>query len=146
MMFNGEEYNPESCTPLYDAIGFGISKLRHSVDEDGQVLVTIITDGIENDSHEYNYKAVTQLMDKMKERGWMITYIGANQDAMREANKLHIENALDFDASEEGVSMMLAKERASRKAFYAECRCAPEEMKADFDFFGNRERKKKQKQ
>lgn len=149
-LFKGEDYEPDSCTPLYDAIGLGISKLRRYVGDDDQVLVTIITDGMENDSHEYNYKAVTQLMDKMKDRGWMITYIGANQDAVRVANDLHIDNGLEYDASEDGVTEMMAHERASREAFYncvAECACAADAkpMIANFDFFGNKKSETKKK-
>jgi len=116
--FDGKNYEPDSCTPLYDAIGSGIAKLRRQVTEDDQVLMTIITDGMENDSHEYNYKAVTALMDKMKNRGWMITYIGANQDAIKTAHDLHIDNGLEYDATPEGVHAMMELERAGRDAFY----------------------------
>lgn len=117
-LFDGKDYNPDSCTPLYDAIGSAIAKLRRQVTDDDQVLVTIITDGLENDSHEYDYKAVTALMDKMKSRGWMITYIGANQDAIRTAHDLHIDNGLEYDATPEGVKAMMAMDRSSREMFY----------------------------
>lgn len=146
-LFDGKNYEPDSCTPLYDAIGCGISKLRRFVGDDDQVLVTIITDGMENDSHEYSYKSLTSLMDKMKDRGWMITYIGANQDAVREARKLHIDNGLKYDASEEGVGEMLEQERASRSVFYdCICECpsptSAREMARSFDFFGKKKNTK----
>lgn len=141
-LFDGKDYEPDACTPLYDAIGIGISKLRRVVSDDDQVLVTIITDGMENDSHEYDFKAITSLMDKMKEYGWVITYIGANQDAVRIAHELHINNGLKYDASDEGVAQMLKKERNSRDVFYdclAECASPIEakQMACDFDFFGS---------
>jgi uncharacterized protein YegL len=127
-LFDGKEYNPDSCTPLYDAIGSGISKLRRAITDDDQVLVTIITDGLENDSHEYDYKAVTALMDKMKDRGWMITYIGANQDAIKTAHDLHIDNGLEYDATPEGVKAMMAMERESRDVFYDCVACCESPM------------------
>lgn len=138
-LFDGEKYDPCSCTPLYDAIGIGIARQRKLVTDDDNVLVTIITDGFENDSHEYSFEAIISLVDKMKSRGWMITYIGANQDAMKEAGKLHIDNGLSFDATSAGVSAMLAKERESRSAFYAcvaEC-TSPREVSTKIagDFF-----------
>lgn len=117
-LFDGKDYEPDSCTPLYDAIGSGIAKLRRQVTDDDQVLVTIITDGLENDSHEYDFKAVTSLMDKMKSRGWVITYMGANQDAIKVAHDLHIDNGLEYDATPEGVRAMMEMDRKSRAALY----------------------------
>jgi Mg-chelatase subunit ChlD len=49
-----KEYRPGGATPLYDAIGLGISKLNAQTGDDDDVLVTIITDGEENCSEEYN--------------------------------------------------------------------------------------------
>lgn len=117
-LFDGRDYEPNSCTPLYDAIGSGIAKLSRQVTDDDQVLVTIITDGLENDSHEYDYKALTRLMDRVKSRGWIITYIGANQDAIKTAHELHIDNGLEYDATPEGVKAMMETERKSRKVLY----------------------------
>ena len=116
--FDGKNYAPDSCTPLYDAIGCGIARMRRYVGDDDQVLVTIITDGLENDSREYDYKTVTVLMDEMKDRGWMITYIGANQDAVRMAHTLHIDNGLEYDATPAGVKAMMDMECESREEFY----------------------------
>lgn len=119
-LFDGRDYEPNYCTPLYDAIGCGIAKLRRQITDDDQVLVTIITDGLENSSHEYSYQALISLMDKVKSRGWVITYIGANQDAIKTAHELHIDNGLEYDATPEGVKEMMKKERFSRQRYY-EC-------------------------
>ena len=43
-----KDYRPGGATPLYDAIGLGISKLNAQTTADDHVLVTIITDGEEN--------------------------------------------------------------------------------------------------
>jgi len=45
-----EEYRPGACTPLYDAMGVAISNLRKATRKEDPVLVTIITDGMENSS------------------------------------------------------------------------------------------------
>ena len=45
-------YHPMAMTPLYDAIGRGVSAVRSHVENDDSVLVTIITDGYENASRE----------------------------------------------------------------------------------------------
>jgi hypothetical protein len=145
-LFDGKDYEPNCCTPLYDAIGGGIAKLRRSVEDDDQALVTIITDGLENDSREYDYRSVTSLMDKMKSQGWMITYIGANQNAIMTAHKLHIDNGLEYDATPEGVQAMMAMERTSRQTFYdciSEC-ASPKEAKdmvKGFSYFDGKKKK-----
>ena len=46
-------YHPNAATPLYDAIGKGISKVNAQVEDGDHVLVTIITDGYENCSEEW---------------------------------------------------------------------------------------------
>ena len=69
------EYNPGGSTPLYDAIGFGISSIRKEVTDNDSVLVTIITDGEENSSREYSGKAIAELIDELKQKGWLFTYI-----------------------------------------------------------------------
>lgn len=46
------DYNPIGCTPLHDAMGFGITTLDKVAEKDDVVLVTIITDGMENSSRD----------------------------------------------------------------------------------------------
>jgi len=123
-----EEYNPGACTPLYDAIGFGIQSIRKDVTDDDTVLVTIITDGEENDSHEYSGKAIAMIINELKEKGWMFTYIGANQDAVEVAKTMNITNALNFVQDEEGTKEMFRRERKSRERFMDEMVCCCEKV------------------
>lgn len=63
------DYNPCGGTPpLYDAIGMGIAKINALTTEDDSVLVTIITDGEENCSEEYNLKMIKNLIEKLKKQ------------------------------------------------------------------------------
>jgi hypothetical protein len=48
------DYYPNECTPLFDAMGLSLNELKSHVDGDDVVLVTIITDGMENASREYS--------------------------------------------------------------------------------------------
>ena len=104
-----EEYNPGACTPLYDAMGLAINNLSNVTKQGDPVLVTIITDGMENSSTEYSGRAVKELVSRKRESGWTFAYIGANQDAVEVARDLHINNALNFEADEDGMEMMSAK-------------------------------------
>jgi len=58
-------YNPGGGTPLYDAIGKGISKVMAQTDDGDHVLVTIITDGEENSSEEWTLKMVRAMIEKL---------------------------------------------------------------------------------
>ena len=77
---SGEQYRPCGGTPLYDAMGRAINELHNKVTKGDVVLVTIITDGYENASREYNGKAIKSLVEAMRKEGWVFTYIGANQE------------------------------------------------------------------
>lgn len=113
-----DEYNPNAATPLYDAIGFGISSIRTQVTDDDSVLVTIITDGEENSSKEYSGRTIARTIGELKKKGWMFTYIGANQDAVSVAMSINITNAMNFVQDDEGTKAMFEKERRSRERYF----------------------------
>lgn len=112
------QYRPCGGTPLYDAMGKSINQLRQIVTADDVVLVTVITDGYENASREYNGKAIKALVEEMKGRGWVFTYIGANQDVEAVAASMSIDNRLAFEANDECTGAMFERECRSRKKFF----------------------------
>ena len=103
-----EQYRPGGCTPLYDAMGRSINELRNRLKSGDVVLVTIITDGYENASREYNGKAIKNLIDSLKPQGWVFTYIGANQDVESVAGQMSIDNYMAFEADEESTEAIFA--------------------------------------
>lgn len=115
-----DNYLPGCSTPLYDAMGMTLSKFNHSLDRtaDHRVLVTIITDGEENASKEYNGEMVKKLVEEFKGKGWVFTYIGANQDVEKVAATISITNVMNFSATNHGTDMMFAKESRSRSRFF----------------------------
>ncbi|MBO4607300.1 MAG: VWA domain-containing protein [Prevotella sp.] len=115
---NEKDYQPTDNTPLYDAMGNAITHLHRYIDEDDNVLVTIITDGYENSSREWNYQRINRLVEDLKKKNWLFTYIGANQDALAVAKDLGIEHSLNFYSSAEGTKEMFEKEKRSRKTLY----------------------------
>lgn len=66
---SNNEYIPNSCTPLYDAMGNALNQLRKKVADADKVLVTIITDGYENSSKEYDGEAIKKLVDVLRSQG-----------------------------------------------------------------------------
>ncbi len=113
-----KDYCPACCTPLYDAMGVSLTKLKKSVATEDVVLVTIITDGYENASHEYNGQSIKALVESLRAKDWVFTYIGANQDVEKVAATIPINNTLSFSANVEGTKAMFAKEACSRSRFF----------------------------
>ena len=128
-----DQFNPACCTPLYDAIGQSVTELKKSVAENDKVLVTIITDGYENASKEYNQASVKALTEKLGKEGWTFAYIGANQDAMAVSHSLGIVNAMNFDATAHGTAAMCGRLNASRERWFS--RIADNDANANEDSF-----------
>lgn len=115
-----EKYIPCCMTPLYDAIGKSIQTLvKKTADiEDAAVLVTIITDGMENASQEWTGKAIKSLIDERKEEGWMFSYIGADHDVESVAASISITNTVVWTKTEAGTEAVINNENLARERFY----------------------------
>lgn len=114
-----KEYVPDCCTPLYDAMGLSLNHLRAKVNDEDKVLVTIITDGEENSSSEYNSAAIKALVDSLKEKGWVFAYIGANQDVLKVAQTISITNVMNFSSTDFGTTSAIASLRKSRDRMFS---------------------------
>ena len=112
------DYNPSCSTALYDAMGFSLNELHSNVAHNDRVLVTIVTDGMENASREYNGKAIKILVDELKAKGWVFAYMGANHDVEAAAAHISITNIMKFQATAEGTSMMSNRSNNSRERLY----------------------------
>ena len=56
-------------------------------------------------------------MDRLRSKGWVLAYIGANQDAVEVARDLHIPNALNYEATPTGTAFLACSiVKAHRKA------------------------------
>jgi hypothetical protein len=129
------DYNPDACTPLHDAIGQSVTALERKVKEGDKVLVTIVTDGLENASREYDGGAIKAMVARLKEKGWTFVFIGANQDAVEVAVRFDIHNALNFCADAVGTQAMFEKHQRSREVFYSKIMRSKGVMTHDEDFF-----------
>ena len=115
-----KSYNPDCNTPLYDALGLSLSRLRHQIikGDEHQVLVSIITDGYENASREFSGKMIKNLIDELKALGWVFTFIGANIDIEQVAAQISVNNYISFNQTAEGTKAMFAKESNARMNFF----------------------------
>lgn len=115
------DYYPSTgCTPLYDAIGQSISNLHKLIkhDPNAAAVVTILTDGEENDSQKWTAPALKTLITQLKEEGWTFSYMGAAHNVKEVADLLKIENVVEFSHNQLGAENTWHRERASRHAYY----------------------------
>jgi hypothetical protein len=131
---NEENYRPDNMTPLYDAIGLAVNRLKKSIANQSNysVLVTILTDGEENASVEYTHKAIAQLVSDLKSQGWVFTYIGANHDVEKTAFSLNINNHLHFQANEEDTRKMFSTTASSRTRYMDKIKSGKKDLDKDF--------------
>jgi hypothetical protein len=117
-------YKPAALTPLLDAMGFSIHKLKHALQGQSNynVLVTVLTDGAENASKEYSGNDIKKLVEELKQNSWTFTYIGTDHDVEKIAASLSIGNTLRFAKNEQGIKNMFLKEMEARERYSSKIR------------------------
>lgn len=124
-VISGRNYCPQSGTPLYDAMGFSIGRLRNETVKSGKhnVLVNVLTDGLENASREYSGPAIRSLVDDLKRSGnWTFTYTGADHDVEKAAIDVSIPNVNRFQKSKAGIDNFLRQELHGKKKYMEKIR------------------------
>lgn len=112
-------YQPDATTPLLDALGYAIMKVKADLPEENyKVMVTILTDGMENASTEYSWGTIQKMIAELTENHWTFTYIGTDHDIEKVAVNLSISNTMFFDKTEVGIAEMFLAEKEMRYAFY----------------------------
>lgn len=113
---DSSSYSPNATTPLFDAMGFSLTKLKNELQSKANfnVLVTILTDGEENASKEYSGTAIKKLIDELSEENWTFTYIGTDHDVEKMAANLSIKNTMSFDKNTVGITNMFDEEFKGR--------------------------------
>lgn len=106
---------PRGGTALYDAIGIAVNTFGATLAalpehaRPGAVQVVIVTDGMENSSHEYTRGAVRKLIQRqVKDYNWDFVFLGANQDAVLAGADLGIDpaRALTFAPEADKIASM----------------------------------------
>jgi hypothetical protein len=103
-----ETFVPRSKTPLLDAIGKGILDLERSLgeiklkDQPSAIIFVVLTDGKENDSHEFSKAKVVEMIKAHPD--WQFVFLSADLDAMADARGvgIHEQSSLAFNRSAQG--------------------------------------------
>jgi len=128
---DSQTFEPRGGTPLLDATGLLIG--RTMVDQSARIaaglqaediIFVTITDGEENQSHEFNLAQIRELIEKRTEDGWSFIYLSAGIDAYADAAQMGIHSGdtqqwkrdgknarLAFSSTSDAVSNMREKKR-----------------------------------
>ena len=107
-----ESYVPRASTPLLDAMGRGINDLEARLaalpeaERPAQVMVVIITDGMENASREFRRDQVRKMIDEKSEVAkWQFVFLSADLDAIRDAESVGFKkgSTVMFSKTEAGT-------------------------------------------
>lgn len=107
-----EDYHTSGLTALYDAIAITMENAGRRLaalpeeERPENVIVSIITDGDENDSKDHDHHKISELIKHQKDKyNWKFVFLAANIDAKTVASSLNIgaDNAFQYDATPKGV-------------------------------------------
>lgn len=106
------DYVAGGGTAMLDAIGEIINKVQDRHDDLGtekpeEVLFVITTDGEENSSHTFKKSQIEKMIKHQTNgHGWKFMFLGANMDAVKEAESIGISNdyATNYTYTAKGVA------------------------------------------
>ena len=105
---------------MYDAVGSAVTKTRRYLERSrrgmhSDVIVVILTDGMENASRRWAWRQVVDLITEAEESGWQFVFLGANQDSWAVSQHLGIKKGAVVDWAADRASAA----RAFKEAAYA---------------------------
>lgn len=121
-------YVPRGGTPLHDAIGRTITGLgtklekMADVSRPNKVIIVIMTDGLENSSHEYTAAKIAEMIKHQREvYKWEFIFLGANQDAILTGERLNIPaaTAVSYVATATGVANTMTATTSNVRSYRA---------------------------
>ena len=113
----GDEYMPGASTPLLDATGRTIEELGTRLENTpeserpGQVMVIVVTDGMENSSTVFTKQKVKEMIRRQEEvYKWEFVFLAANVDAFQEGDGMGFRrpNIAGYTSSKKGIRAVYA--------------------------------------
>lgn len=109
------QFVPRGGTPLFDATGRVVTMAASRQDQrqvSGEaaedVTIVTITDGQENQSHEFSRAQIVDLVSAKKEQGWSFVFLGAGLDAYGEAQGMGYDSRSVQSWAPDGTGAALA--------------------------------------
>lgn len=83
-----DEASPRGMTPLFDAIGRMVAMAEADAPE--RAVIVIMTDGHENASREMTMDGARAALDRARERGWEVVFLGADFGQFNDAESVGV--------------------------------------------------------
>lgn len=120
-------YRPSGGTNLHDAMGGVMMKINSLLqekkkDDRESVIITVLTDGEENQSRTFRSTDVKGMVEKAEAKNWGFMFLGANIDAFHAGSALGFNhnNTMQFSTANAAETMRGASAMTSRmKGAYA---------------------------
>jgi len=97
-LLDKSNYRPSGGTNLLDAIGNAIESVNSVLSQSRKkdrpgVIITIMTDGEENASNQYNRSQIKEMVAAAEKADWTFTFLGANIDAFSVGSTFGMNNS-----------------------------------------------------
>jgi hypothetical protein len=120
-----EWVEPRGCTALRDGILASIqcaeSMISKNNTKDVGIEIVIFTDGMENASEKISHLKLTSMIKKYKLKGWIFTFLAANQDAVATGSRFGFDAGRSMTSSA-GKQNYTWERAGSKKNFTQNCR------------------------
>jgi uncharacterized protein YegL len=130
-----KEFIPRGNTPLLDAAMKTIQAVERAVSDkpDTKVVITILTDGEENDSKLYAWLDLEDTIRRKQELGWQFVFLGAGINAYKQAGRMGISagQTVSYDSSDRVSTQSVFEETAANTRAYASGEAATMEYTTD---------------
>ena len=95
------DYRPSSMTPLFDAMGKVITKFSF----ERKVHFITHTDGLENDSKQFDFLTIDKMIEQKTSGGWLFTHLGEGIQGRQQAKAFRTGVKMAFSAGARGQAL-----------------------------------------
>lgn len=107
-----EDATPRGYTPLFDAIGKIVAKAEKANAK--KTVLVVVTDGEENASSETTREGAKVALERFKEKGWQVLFLGADFDAFAQAGSVGVGRGQTISATAANYSNTMTGMAMSR--------------------------------
>jgi hypothetical protein len=118
-LLGSENYFPNGMTPLYDAIALMVAEMHEQANEGDKVVITVVTDGMENDSKRTSLEEVRSLIKECEAWGWVFSYIGATPESWGGGLQMGVARESTLNVEGDGLGEAMVVQAAATSRFFA---------------------------
>jgi hypothetical protein len=122
------EASPRGMTPLFDAIGAMLTVAES--DKPERAVFVVMTDGEENSSRELTKDNVRTRLDRAREKGWEVVFLGAEFANFADASSVGISQVKSMAVSKDGMEETMRRLSTKSKEYGS----APDAQAAPIEF------------